>query len=59
MTEILLLEIYINIAINRHVLLTDFLFSSNFYFVYFHFSIFYSTCSSCVWQLQLQKWNEM
>jgi len=46
-------------CINRHVLLTDFLFSYNFYFVYFHFSIFYSTCSSCVWQLQLQKWNEM
>jgi len=39
-------------------LLTDFLFSYNFYFVYFNFSIFYSTCSSCVWQLQLQKWNE-
>jgi len=44
-------------AADKHI--TDFLFSYNFYFVYFNFSIFYSTCSSCVWQLQLQKWNEM
>jgi len=30
MTEILLLEIYINIVINRHVLLTDFYLATTF-----------------------------
>jgi len=63
MAEILLLEIYTNIAINYHdtcCYLISLLFSCSPYLVLVHFCIFYycDISCSCVWQLALYR-NEM
>jgi len=59
MTEILLLEIYTNIVINRHVTCCylTLLFSSSLDFVYFNFCIFYSAFVAVAFDnLHSQKW---